>query len=53
VLRSSEGLDAKVDYVLQNPVRKGLVKDWRDYRWSWKREDRPAAKMTRKSSQGV
>ena len=27
VLRSSEGLDAKVDYVLENPVRKGLAKD--------------------------
>jgi REP element-mobilizing transposase RayT len=25
VLRCSEGLDAKVEYVLQNPVRKGLV----------------------------
>src|SRR2546425_5722657 len=24
VLRSSESLDAKIDYVLQNPVRKGL-----------------------------
>ncbi len=30
VLRSSEGLDAKVEYVLQNPVRKGIVKDWRE-----------------------
>jgi len=53
VLRSSEGLDAKVDYVLQNPVRTGLVKDWGDYRWSWKRKDQAAAKMTRKSSQSV
>ena len=26
VLRSSESLDAKIDYVLQNPVRKGLVR---------------------------
>ena len=32
VLRSSEVLDAKVDYVLQNPVRRGLVTDWREYR---------------------
>jgi len=37
VLRSSEGLDAKVEYVLQNPVRKGLVGDWHGYRWCWKR----------------
>ena len=53
VLRSSEGLDAKVDDVLQNPARKGLVKNWHEYRWSWKREDRAAAKMAVKSFQGV
>jgi REP element-mobilizing transposase RayT len=41
VLRSSEGLDAKVEYVLQNPVRKGLVADWREYRWAWQRQDQP------------
>jgi REP element-mobilizing transposase RayT len=46
VLRSSEGLDAKVDYVLQNPVRKGLVGDWREYRWAWQRTGRPRAEMT-------
>jgi len=45
VLRSSEGLDAKVDYVLQNPVRRGLVRDWREYRWAWQRQDRPVAEM--------
>ncbi len=46
VLRSSESLDAKVDYLLQNPVRKGLVTNWRDYRWVWQREDRAVAEMT-------
>ncbi len=45
VLRSSEGLDAKVEYVLQNPVRKGLVGDWREYRWVWQRKDLPVAAM--------
>jgi len=35
VVRSSESLDAKVAYILQNPVRKGLVADWRQYRWIW------------------
>ena len=45
VLRSSENLDVKVDYVLQNPVRKGLVADWREYRWAWQRPGPPAAKM--------
>jgi REP element-mobilizing transposase RayT len=45
VLRSSEGLDAKVNYVLHNPVRKGLAKDWREYRWCWQRQDVPVAEM--------
>ncbi|HZQ95634.1 MAG TPA: transposase [Candidatus Sulfotelmatobacter sp.] len=45
VLRSSEGLDAKVAYVLQNPVRKGLVADWRSYPWAWERPDREAAQL--------
>ena len=27
-----------VRYVLNNPVKAGLVKDWRDWPWSWKRE---------------
>lgn len=35
VIRSSESLDAKVSYILDNPVRKGLVGDWREYRWIW------------------
>jgi len=35
VLRSSEGLDAKIEYVLENPVRNGLVKDWKRYPWLW------------------
>jgi REP element-mobilizing transposase RayT len=45
VLRSSEGLDSKIEYVLQNPVRKGLVADGREYRWAWKRESQPEAEM--------
>jgi len=45
VLRSSENLDAKVDYVLQNPVRRGLVRDWRQYRWTWQRSEAPTAEM--------
>ena len=27
-----------VRYVLNNPVKSGLVEDWRDWPWSWKRE---------------
>jgi len=46
VLRSSENLDAKVDYILQNPVRRGLVDDWRLYRWLWRRDSPDEARMT-------
>ena len=35
VLRSSESLDAEIEYVLNNPVRKALVRDWGQYRWVW------------------
>jgi len=45
VLRSSENLDAKVGYILRNPVRKVLVSHWQDYRWTWQRQERPTAEM--------
>jgi REP element-mobilizing transposase RayT len=35
VLRSSEKLDEKSDYILNNPVRKGLVARAEDYPWLW------------------
>jgi REP element-mobilizing transposase RayT len=37
VLRSSENLDAKISYVLENPVRRGLVDRWERYPWLWKK----------------
>jgi len=37
VLRSSESLDAKVAYIMANPVRKGLVSASEDYPWLWRR----------------
>ena len=37
VLRSSENLDAKVGYLLENPVRAGLAARWDDYPWLWKK----------------
>jgi len=43
VLRSSESLDAKVAYILDNPVRDGLVSRWQDYGWTWKRSAHPYA----------
>jgi REP element-mobilizing transposase RayT len=37
VLRSSENLDAKIEYLLDNPVRRGLFSDWHDYPWLWRK----------------
>jgi REP-associated tyrosine transposase len=37
VLRSSESLDTKIAYVLENPVRRGLVNVWSEYPWIWAR----------------
>jgi len=37
VLRSSENLDAKIAYLLENPVRAGLVDEWTDYPWLWRK----------------
>ena len=37
VVRSSENLDAKIEYLLQNPARQGLVDEWTDYPWLWKK----------------
>ncbi|MHC4197364.1 MAG: REP-associated tyrosine transposase [Planctomycetota bacterium] len=31
VLRKEEDLNNVARYILENPIRKGLVKDWRDY----------------------
>jgi putative transposase len=35
VLRVSEKLDEKIAYILDNPVRKGLVSSPEEYRWLW------------------
>jgi len=35
VLRSQDSLEEKLEYIRQNPVRRGLVKKPRDYRWLW------------------
>jgi len=45
VLRSSESLDAKVTYILQNPVRKGFVATSGEYPWSWQKPSPPEAQM--------
>jgi REP element-mobilizing transposase RayT len=35
VLRSVESFEEKVEYIRQNPVRRGLVSRPEDYRWLW------------------
>jgi hypothetical protein len=35
VLRSGEDVNEKASYILQNPVRRGLVSRIEDYRWYW------------------
>jgi putative transposase len=37
VLRSAENTTAKLLYVLENPVRRGLVRTWQEYPWTWHR----------------
>ncbi len=40
VLRSHESVSDVTTYIVNNPVRKGLVSAWQDYRWTWV-ENRP------------
>ena len=35
VIRHAESLEAKIRYVRENPVRKGLVSHPEDYKWLW------------------
>ena len=35
VLRSDESLEAKVGYIIANPIRAGLVKTADEYKWLW------------------
>jgi REP element-mobilizing transposase RayT len=34
-LRDNESFLERLDYVLQNPVRAGLVADWEDWPFTW------------------
>ena len=43
VIRHQESLEAKIQYVRQNPVRRGLVKKPEDYKWLWQ-EDKTKTK---------
>lgn len=37
-VRNEEELDRIVKYVLNNPVKTGLVKTWKDWKWNWLRK---------------
>jgi hypothetical protein len=39
VLRGDESLANRMAYLLENPVRAGLVKDPADYRWLWRQPE--------------
>ncbi|SRR5581483_7185028 len=41
ILRSSESLSKKIEYVRENPVRRGLVTRAEDYPWLWPGELKP------------
>ena len=43
VLRSQESFEEKLEYLRQNPVRRGLVKKPEDYKWLW--VEQPAGKQ--------
>ncbi len=36
ILRSDESIHSKVQYICENPVRHGLVRDIDDYPWRWR-----------------
>ena len=38
VVRDGKELDRTIWYLLNNPVAAGLVKDWREWRWSYVKE---------------
>ena len=38
VLRSQESLEDKLEYIRQNPTRRGLAKKPEDYRWLWQEQ---------------
>ena len=49
VLRCSETLDQKIDYVVNNPVRAGLVTTPTDYPWFWRAPERSQLQPPSKS----
>jgi putative transposase len=38
IIRSQSEWERIVDYVVNNPVKAGLVKNWQDWKWSYRRQ---------------
>jgi REP element-mobilizing transposase RayT len=38
VIRDDAGFQRIVNYVIRNPVKAGLVKEWKEWKWSYRRE---------------
>jgi len=36
IIRTTENLEKKAEYICNNPVRAGLVESLEDYRWIWR-----------------
>ena len=34
ILRSDEEIDKQMRYILENPVRKRIIEDWKEYPWN-------------------
>jgi hypothetical protein len=41
IVRDAGEFQRVVNYVLNNPVKAGLVKDWRDWKWNYQRQSVP------------
>lgn len=37
LVRDAEELERTIQYILNNPVKAGLVKDWRDWKWNYRK----------------
>src|SRR5204863_3674560 len=48
VLRREESIEAKVQYICENPVRAGLVKHPHEYRWLWRSEEHTSELQSRR-----
>ena len=38
IIRQEREWEEKIGYIRENPTKRGLVADWRQYRWLWIKE---------------